>query len=99
MHILIKEGFIHLLTHSYLNERPRFQYKKHFIYSLYEIDTKEKFMSSLGGKFKNNNSDYIKDGFHYEMKEMEMMGISEEGQKEILSCIENVDYVNPQQLE
>ena len=41
----------------------------------------------------------MKDGYTYEMKEMQNMGISEEGQREILSCVEDVDHISPQQLE
>lgn len=40
LHPLIKQGFIHILTHAYLNERPRFKDKNHFIYSFYGIDSK-----------------------------------------------------------
>ena len=70
MHPLIKEGFIHVLTHSYLNERPRFKDKKHFIFSFHNIDTKEQFMQSLGVKFKRRKSEYMQDGYMQEMKEM-----------------------------
>lgn len=41
----------------------------------------------------------MKDGYSFEMKEMQNMGISDEGQREILSCIEEVDYISASQLE
>ena len=40
----------------------------------------------------------MRDGYTYEMKEMQIRGIDEDGQKEILSCIEDVDHISTLQL-
>lgn len=83
----IKAALINVLTHTYLNERPRFFRKVQKVFPLHGIKTKEDFKNSLASRQRVKERQNVKEIYQYQLKEMYANGLSAAGIDEILSCV------------
>lgn len=82
----VKESFIWLIIHSYLNERPRFKKTTPFVFSIpYEEEETE--------DHKQNKNE-----FDIEMSIMTKEGLSQQNISEILSCVQQGDEMTENDL-